>query len=135
MPRRPNITIIGGNVTFRELMELMQRQRRDRATRERRNYRLNFAPLEIELEIEEIDPLQNILLEEARLRKVSQYIQPIADKNQHSSPVDYYAILGIERNANMRDIRKAYLDLAKKRHPDQNSNNPNAGHEFALLEF
>jgi curved DNA-binding protein len=34
---------------------------------------------------------------------------------------DYYAILGIDRNSAKKEIRKAYLQLAKKYHPDVNS--------------
>ena len=37
---------------------------------------------------------------------------------------DYYAILGIESDASQEDIRKAYLSLAKKLHPDRFPNDP-----------
>ncbi|HEY9788877.1 MAG TPA: DnaJ domain-containing protein [Candidatus Obscuribacterales bacterium] len=37
---------------------------------------------------------------------------------------DYYAILGVEQGANADDIRKAYLKLAKKLHPDRFPNDP-----------
>ena len=35
--------------------------------------------------------------------------------------IDYYKILGIERTASADDIKKAYYYLAKKYHPDKNS--------------
>ncbi len=35
---------------------------------------------------------------------------------------DYYQILNIDRKATEEEIRKAYWDLAKKYHPDQNDN-------------
>ena len=39
---------------------------------------------------------------------------------------DYYDVLGIDRNADEKTIKKAYRKLAKKYHPDLNPDDPHA---------
>ncbi len=43
---------------------------------------------------------------------------------------DYYKILGVERNANESDIKKAYRKLAMKYHPDRNPGDKSAEERF-----
>ena len=43
---------------------------------------------------------------------------------------DYYDVLGIDRNADEKTIKKAYRKLAKKYHPDTNAGNPEAADKF-----
>ena len=43
---------------------------------------------------------------------------------------DYYDVLGINRNADDAEIKKAYRKLAKKYHPDSNSGSPGAEERF-----
>lgn len=46
---------------------------------------------------------------------------------------DLYKILGIEKNANQEDIRKAYRSLSLKCHPDRNPENPDATSTFQSI--
>lgn len=44
--------------------------------------------------------------------------------------IDYYKVLGLEKNATLADIKKAYRKLARKYHPDLNPNDKAAEKKF-----
>ena len=47
--------------------------------------------------------------------------------------VDYYQILGVDKNASTDDIKKAYRKLARKHHPDLNPNDQEAHKRFQQI--
>ncbi|MBQ5705952.1 MAG: J domain-containing protein [Bacteroidaceae bacterium] len=47
--------------------------------------------------------------------------------------IDYYKILGVDKNATPQEIRKAFRKEAKKYHPDVNKDDPNAQEKFQAI--
>ncbi|HEY1870474.1 MAG TPA: DnaJ domain-containing protein, partial [Chitinophagaceae bacterium] len=47
--------------------------------------------------------------------------------------IDYYKVLGVDKNATEDEIKKAYRKLARKHHPDLNPNDKEAHKKFQQI--
>ncbi len=47
--------------------------------------------------------------------------------------IDYYSVLGVQKNASADDIKKAYRKLAKQFHPDANPDDASAKKKFQQI--
>lgn len=57
------------------------------------------------------------------------------EENNSKKPKDYYELLGIKREASEDEIRKAYMKLAKKWHPDRHSSESEEEQKAATEKF
>jgi curved DNA-binding protein len=47
--------------------------------------------------------------------------------------VDFYEILGLDKNATIKDIKKSFRKLAHEFHPDRNSDNEGGAQKFQKI--
>ena len=55
------------------------------------------------------------------IKKNTPETHPRSLKSFSTASKDYYAVLGIQRQASLEEIKEAYRTLAKKYHPDVNT--------------
>jgi DnaJ family protein C protein 10 len=55
-------------------------------------------------------------------------LQILGEENE-----DFYKLLGVPRDANIKEIRKAFKNLAVKLHPDKNQDDPEADQKFIKI--
>ena len=59
--------------------------------------------------------------------------QPFQDETRSVKDLAYYAMLDVETNANVKEIKRAYHRKARAIHPDKNLGNQSATDEFRIL--
>merc|ERR1719219_2234600 len=77
------------------------------------------AYLAEEMYDEAVNDYRRALELDENFNKAKEGLDTAQKRQKQASKRDYYKILGVRRNANKKDVKKAYKDLAKKWHPDK----------------
>ena len=69
-------------------------------------------------------------------RSEKRKIEPkgLSEDDHAAMAEDYYKILGVRRDASQADIQKAYREMARKYHPDQNPDDKTAKDKFVRIQ-
>lgn len=73
---------------------------------------------------EAVKEAQSLQEQYPRDQDVQKLVKKVNEAHKKSKVKDYYAILGIDKSASEKDIKKAYKRLSIKWHPDKHSANP-----------
>ena len=67
---------------------------------------------------EAVNDYRRALELDENFQRAKEGIETAKKRQKQASKRDYYKILGVRRNANKREVNKAYRKLAQKWHPD-----------------
>ena len=81
----------------------------------------------LEMELGEMESAEKSMIKAKNLDStltIDNDIKKVSSKVKEMNKKDFYAILGVKKEATLDEIKKAYKELVRKWHPDKHVNNP-----------